>query len=84
MNVAAHQEKKENENTGKRKEKTNGRFLRGHVLPFCGRLEGSTAKNGLCEGSAQGNWYPREDQQPFRLNPNEVGDHVEVAVSWCS
>ena len=22
-------------------------------------------KNGLCEGSARGNWDPREDQQPF-------------------
>ena len=25
-------------------------------------------------GSAQGNWDPREGQQPFRLNPNGVGD----------
>ena len=31
-------------------------------------------KSGLCEGSAWGNWDPREDQQPFRLNPNGVGD----------
>ena len=23
------------------------------------------AKNGLCEGSARGNWDPREGQQPF-------------------
>ena len=22
-------------------------------------------KNGLCEGSAQSNWDPRKDQQPF-------------------
>ena len=22
-------------------------------------------KNGLCKGSARGNWDPREDQQPF-------------------
>ena len=22
-------------------------------------------KNGLCEGSARGNWDPREDEQPF-------------------
>ena len=22
-------------------------------------------KNALCEGSARGNWDPREDQQPF-------------------
>ena len=27
----------------------------------------------LCEGSARGNWDPREGQQPFRLNSNGVG-----------
>ena len=26
------------------------------------------------KGSARGNWDPREDQQPFRPNPNDVGD----------
>ena len=46
------------------------------MLPFCGRSGGSTAKNGLCKGSAQGNWDPREGQQPFRPNPNEVGDCI--------
>ena len=30
-------------------------------------------KNGLCEGSAQGNWHPRKDQQPFWVNPTESG-----------
>ena len=30
-------------------------------------------KNGLCEGSARGNWDPREGQLPFRPNPNGVG-----------
>ena len=25
-------------------------------------------------GSSRGNWYPREGQQPFRPNPNGVGD----------
>ena len=33
-------------------------------------------KNGLCEGSARGNWDPREGQQPFPLNPNEVVDRT--------
>ena len=31
-------------------------------------------KNGLYEGSARGNWDPREGQQPFRPDPNWVGD----------
>ena len=28
--------------------------------------------------SARGNWDPREDQQPFRPNPNGVGDHTST------
>ena len=27
-------------------------------------------------GSARGNWDPREGQQPFRSNPNGVGDRT--------
>ena len=48
MNVTAHQEKEQNEEmkTGKRKEKTGDRFQKSCVLPFCGRSEGNTAKNG--------------------------------------
>ena len=30
-------------------------------------------KNGLCEGSARGNWDPREGQQPFRPNQTRSG-----------
>ena len=39
-------------------------------------------ERGLGKGSARGNWEPREGQQPFRVNPNGVGDpnHVEAAV----
>ena len=37
-------------------------------------FRGSTAKKWLCEGRARGNWDPREGQQPFRPNPNGVGD----------
>ena len=48
MNVTAHQEKEENQQTktGKRKEKvkTGDRFKRSCVLPFCGRSGGSIAK----------------------------------------
>ena len=67
MNDAAHQEKKKLEDgqeKGTRREKT-GRFQKGCVLPFCGRSGGCTAKIGLCEGSARGNWDPRKGQQPF-------------------
>ena len=28
------------------------------------------------KGSARGNWDPREGQQPFRPNPNVVGDRT--------
>ena len=28
------------------------------------------------KGSARGNWDPRECQQPFRPNPNRVGDRI--------
>ena len=28
------------------------------------------------KGSARGNWDPRKGQQPFRLNPNGVGDRT--------
>ena len=28
------------------------------------------------KGSARGSWNPREGQQPFRPNPNGVGDHT--------
>ena len=28
------------------------------------------------KGSARGNWDPREGQQPFRPNPNMVGDRT--------
>ena len=32
------------------------------------------AKNGLCKASARENGDPWEGQQPFRLNPNGVGN----------
>ena len=48
-------------------------------------------KNGLCEGSARGNWDPREVQQSFEPNPNGVGDRITTlrrlligAVQFCS
>ena len=64
----------------RRREKIGGRFQRGCVLPFCGRLgvvrSAAQRKNSLCEENARGNWDPREGQQPFRPNPNGVRDHT--------
>ena len=45
-------------------------------MPYCGRSGAARRKNGLCEGSAGGNWDPREGQQPFRPNSNGVGDRT--------
>ena len=48
-------------------------------------------KNGLCEGSARGNCDPWEGQQPFRPNPNGVGNRITTlmrlligTVQFCS
>ena len=38
-------------------------------------------KNDLCEGNALGNFDPREGQQPFRPNPNGVGDRT-ATLKW--
>ena len=48
-------------------------------------------KNGFCEGSARGNWDPREGQQSFRPKPKGVGHRTNTlrrlligAVQLCS
>ena len=33
-------------------------------------------KYGLCEENARGSWNPYEGHQPFRPNPNGVGDRT--------
>ena len=68
MNVATHQEKKKNEKTVKRKEGVKRRqvdFKEAACYPSAGVQGAARRKNGLCEGSARGNWNPREGQQPF-------------------
>ena len=69
MNVAAHQEKEKNEKTGKRKAKVEKRrqanFKEAACYPSAVVQGAARRKNGLCEGSAWGNWDPREGQQPF-------------------
>ena len=68
MNVAAHQEKKKNEKTGKRKareERRQADFKEAACYPSTVVQGAARRKNGLCEGSARGNWDPRKGQQPF-------------------
>ena len=68
MNVAAYQEKEKNEKTGKRKvgvEKRQANFKEAVCYPSAVVHGAARRKNALCEGSARGNWDPREGQQPF-------------------
>ena len=68
MNVAAHQEQEKNEKAGKRKtgkERRPADFKEAVCYPSAVVQGAARRKNGLCEESAQGNWDPREGQQPF-------------------
>ena len=68
MNVATHQEKKKNEKTFKRKAGEERRltdFKEAACYPSTVVQGAARQKNSLCEGSARGNWNPREGQQPF-------------------
>ena len=76
MIVAAFQEKEKNEKAGKTEagEERNQsiEFKQGACWPSAVDQRAAQRKNGLCEGSARSNWYPREGQQPFQPNPNGV------------
>ena len=79
MNVAAYQELNKNDKRrmGMKKEREGRRQatdFKGVCSPSSVVQGAARRKNGLCEGSARGNWDPQEDQQPFRPNPNGVGD----------
>ena len=68
MNVAAQQDKEKNEKTGKRKagvERRQTNFKEAACYLSTVVQGVARRKNGLCEGSARGNWDPREGQQPF-------------------
>ena len=68
MNVATHQEKEKNEKTVKRKagvKRRQANFIEAACYPSAVVQGAARRKNGLCEWSAQGNWDPREGQQPF-------------------
>ena len=68
MNVAADHEKEKNEKTVKRKageERRQADFKEAGCYPSAVVQGAARQKNGLCEGSARGNWDPQEGQQPF-------------------
>ena len=68
MDVAAHQKKQKNKNAEIRKageERRQADFEEAAYYPSAVVQGAARRKNGLCEGSARGNWNPREDQQPF-------------------
>ena len=81
MNVTAHQEKGENEETkkGKRrageKKRENKRLI---LKKLCAALLWSFRgqHSEKMKGSARGNWDPRKGQQSFRPNPNGAGDRT--------
>ena len=82
MNVTAHQEKEKNEETkmGKRRagEKKKSKqaidFEEAVCCPLLQSFRGQHSEK--MKRSAQGNFDARESQQPFRPNPNGVGDHT--------
>ena len=68
MNIAAYQVKEKNEKMGKRKvaeERRQANFKEAACYPSAVVHGAARRKNGLCEGSAWGNWDSRESQQPF-------------------
>ena len=79
MNVIANQEKEKNEEIKKgkrragekRRQVTELKKLCAALLPL---FRGQHREK--MEGSVRGNWDPREGQQPFRPNPNGVGDRT--------
>ena len=93
MNVAAHQEKKKNEKTGRRKtgeERRQADFKEAACYPSAVVQGAARRKNGLCVGSSRSNWDSREGQQPFRPNSNGVRDRTTAlrrlligAVQFC-
>ena len=83
MNVAAHQEKKKNENMGKReagKKRENNRPMSNRLRAALLLLfRGSMAKKWFEKKmSARGNWDLRKGQQPFRPNRKGVGDRTTL------
>ena len=77
MNVADHQEKEKNERTGKREageeRKQANDFKKDVCCPFA-VVQGQHGKKMVCKRRVLGvTENLREDQRPFRSNPNGSG-----------
>ena len=83
MNVTAHQEKEENEETKKGKRRVGEKKKRKQATDF---KEAVCRPSAVVQGAARrkikgecpGNRDPREGQQPFLPNPNGVGDRTNT------
>ena len=80
MNITAHQQKEENEETktskrGAGEKRENKRPI---LKKLCAALLRSFRgqHSEKMKRSARGNWDPREGQQPLRPNPNGAGDRT--------
>ena len=73
MNVAAHQEKENNEKTVKGKAGGDRLILKRLRATLLRSFMGLHGEKMVCVGSSRGNWDPREGQKPFRPNPNGSG-----------
>ena len=81
MNVTAHQEKEENEETKKSKRGAGEKKKRKQATDFkeavcCSSRSFRGKHSEKMKRSARGNWHPREGQQPFQPNPNGAGDRT--------
>ena len=82
MNVTAHQERRmrrqrrAREGQTKRKREKKRPILKKLCAALLQSFRGQHSKK--IKWSARGNWEPREGQQPFRPNPNGVGDSTTM------
>ena len=82
MNVTTHQEKEKNEETKTDKRRAGKEIERKNKRPILRKLCAALLRSfrrqhsEKMKGSARRNWGPREGQQPFRPNPNGVGDRT--------
>ena len=81
MNVTAHQEKEKSEKTKKGKRRAGEKKKRKQATDFeetvcCHSAVVQGQHSEKIKGRARGDWDPREGQQPFRPNPNGVGDRT--------
>ena len=85
INVTAHQEKKKNEETKTGKRRAGKVKKKKHAIDFeepvrCSSAVDQGQHSKKIKGCAQGNWDPPEGQQPFRPNPNGVGERTSIMV----